>query len=147
MTNRWYRGTWEPGTDISPEQTEFATAHRVPFLTSPHPDRKYIVGVVIGDEPFYAGMVPTEEEILVVADFTKNLLDYWFPKPNAYRDEMEHFAPYDIDTAPSRYFIKYRHGGWGYRWGQWSSPLFIPSKSEAPETLQQAIERYRKHYG
>lgn len=145
MTNRWFRGTWDPGFDISPEQSEFATENRVPFLTSPYPRRNYHVGIVVDDQlQLGRGLVPTDEEVLAVAEFGKARLDFWFAKPNRYREEMEGFAPYDIDTSPAIYFMKYANGGWGYRIGTWTGPEFLPSWQEAPATIQEVIKRANK---
>jgi hypothetical protein len=143
MTNRWYVGTWDPGSDISPEQTTFATANRVPFLTSPHPSRNYLIGIVV-DDLVRNSPLPTAKEVIVVAKYAKARLDFWFPKPNRYREEMEAFAPYDIDTAPGVRFMKYANGGWGYRITTWNGPEFLPSWQEPPVTIQAVIERVKK---
>lgn len=141
-TNRWYRTTWDPGTDISPAQTEFATAQRVPFLSSPYPRRGYISGIVV-DDTLWHGIVPTNEEVEVVAGVIRSYLDYFFPKPNAFRQEMEEFAPYDVDNgAVAFYFIKKPDGSWAYRRHTWQdSYTFRPGYDETPLTLAEVIER------
>ena len=142
MDGRWYKGTWEPGIDVSPEQTEFATANRVLFVTTPYPRNKYVGGIVVSDEDLlWRGQIPTEEEVTLVAEFIRARIDKWFPKPNRYREEMEQYAPYDIDTAPSVYFIKYPHGGWGYRVSTWRGMEFLPNHHDPAMTLEKVIDR------
>jgi hypothetical protein len=137
--NPWFHGTWEPGHDISPQQTEFATALRVPFLTSPYPGRRYTTGIVI-DDSLWHGIVPTDEEVEVVARVLTSYQDYFFPKPNRFRSAMEEFAPYDIDGGAVRfYFIKRPDGTWAFRRNSWGDRVFWPELHEEPKTLEEVI--------
>ena len=139
--NRFFRGTWEQDGDISPLQTEFATANRIPFLTSPYPRWCYVTGIIVEDH-LYRGEIPTDEEVGVIAEVRKSYQDYFFPEPNAFRAEMERFAPYDIDGgAAGFYFIKKRDGNWAYRRSTWTQGrLFVPSFDETPMTLAEVID-------
>jgi len=146
--NRWYRGTWDPGHDISPKQTDFATSLRVPFLTSPYPGRNYVAGIIVDDGDVWRGEVPTDEEVEVVAGIRQAYQDYFFPTPNAFRAEMEAFAPYDVDgTAVAIYFIKKADGSWAYRRGTWRDGYtFRPGYDETPMTLAEVIDRADLHW-
>ncbi len=96
--NRWFTGRpWEP-EDISPHQTEFATSLRVPFLNSIYPRWNFITGIAVDD--LYNGIAPTDEEVEVVSELVKSYKDYFFGQ-NAFRMEMEAFAPYASMGAPS----------------------------------------------
>ena len=143
MMNEKQRPAWSPGFDISNQQTPYALAKRVPFLTSAHPSRSYVSGIIVGAY-FHHGLVPTEEEVLAVADFIKVRLDEWFPKPNSYRDDMERYAPFDIDMGPAVYFMKYAHHGWCYREGTWIGPEFRPPVWQTPPaTIQEVLEEVK----
>lgn len=146
--NRWYTGRpWEPGLDISPHQTEFATALRVPFLTSPYPTWNYVTGIVVSDD-LWRGVVPTDEEVEVVAAARQSYQDYFFSEPNTFRAEMEAFAPYDVDgSAVGFYFIKKVDESWAYRRRTWSQgPTFVPDFRDAPMTLAEVIEHGGLHW-
>jgi len=144
MDGQWYRGTWDAGNDISPDQTEFATSLRVPFLTTPFPTQRYVSGIIV-DEQLWRGIVPTDEEVETVSSILSSYLDYFFPAPNPYCDEMQQFAPYDIDNgAVPFYFIKYPDGTWAYRRHSWTGThLFMPAQSEGPMTLDEVIDHGR----
>lgn len=147
--NRWYKGTWEPRTDISPHQTDFATKLRVPFLATPYPSRDYRFGIIVGfDDWPLRGEIPTNEEVEVIASVRNAYTDYFFPEPNAFRTEMEGFAPYDIEGGhPCRYFIKRADGGWAFRVNTWSrGPEFVPWVTEPAMTLAEIIDLADLHY-
>ena len=143
MNGVYFRGIWDPSHDISPRQSKAATEYRVPFLTSLHPSRKYLTGIIV-DDPLHGGLVPKHREILAVAAFVKAHLDHWFPKPNRYRDEMERFAPFDIHNATSTYFIKYAEGSWGYHLSTWPDSAVLPHHGARDETIDQVIVRANK---
>ena len=133
---------WDPGTDISPLQTVFATKLRVPFLTSAHPRWRYITGIVVGDNWPNQGAVPIEAEIRLVAQWLKRFCDRCYGD-NGFRRDMREFAPFDVDGgARSAYFIKHPHGGWAYREYTWMSGRYwAPSPRETAMTLEEVIAR------
>ena len=138
--NRWFTGRpWEP-EDISPHQTEFATSLRVPFLNSIYPRWNFITGIAVDD--LYNGIAPTDEEVEVVSELVKSYKDYFFGQ-NAFRMEMEAFAPYDLDGgAIGFYFIKHADETWSYRRSSWRDGYpFRPGYDEPKMTLQEVIER------
>jgi len=144
--NRWYRRTWEPGFDLSRHQTEFATALRIPFLTDPFPYEYYRFGIVVNtdENALWRGEVPTDEEGRGRCGIRNAYFDYLFPQPDAFRVEMEAFAPYDIESGkPCHYFIKRSDGSWAYRRSQWTgAPDFLPELGDAPMTLAELIEHH-----
>ena len=149
--NRWYTGRpWTPGYDISRHQTEFATNLRIPFLTTPFPRRDYRFGVVVNtdDNALWRGEVPTDEEVEVIANVRNAYTDYFFSETNAFRAEMEAFAPYDVEGGkPCYYFVKNVDGSWAYRRSQWNEgPYFRPSYPETTMTLAEVIELAELHY-
>ena len=146
--NRWYTGKpWEPGFDISRHQTEFATSVRIPFLTDPHPSRSYRFGIIVNTDndalPLWRGEVPTDQEVEAVASIRNAYVDYWFPEPNAFRAEMEAFAPYDIEGGkPCYYVLKRADGSWAYHRSQWTDSRFLPTVEEPSMTLTELIDRF-----
>ena len=137
--------TWDAGTDISPEQTEFATELRVPFLTSPYPRWNYITGIVVGEGDNFPWplSLPSEEEVTMVAEFLTEYNDHWYGA-NSYRHHMMEFAPYDLDgDANLAYFRKHPNGGWGYRMRTWTGPEWAPGFNDPAMPLEQVIDRRR----
>lgn len=118
MFDEYYRRTWEPENDISPKQTEFATALRVPILTSEYPRWNYITGIVVRDEQFHeVGIMPTEDEIAQVGAHLESYCEYY---RQSFRDAMKALAPYDIDGGANLgYYMKRPDGGWCYRKRTW----------------------------
>lgn len=141
MSTSDYRPPWEAGTDISPEQTELATRLRIPFLSSPYPRWNYITGIVVSD--LYQGIVPTEDEVTVVAGFLREYCDRWYYAH--FCAQMERFAPYDIDGGANlSYFIKFTHGGWAYRKRTWTSgPSWVPEPNQSAKTIEQVLDQLR----
>lgn len=125
MFDEYYRRTWEPENDISPEQTELATSLRVPFLTSEYPRWNYITGIVVRNETYFqVGIVPTDDEVREVAAHLENYCTYY---RQSFRDAMKHFAPYDIDGGANLgWYMKRPDGGWCYRKRTWSGPQWWP---------------------
>lgn len=121
MFEEYYRRTWEPENDISPEQTAFATSLRVPLLTTEYPRWNYITGIVVRDEQYLeVGIMPTEDEIAEVGAYLVAYRDRWLNQP--FQDAMAHLAPYDIDGgANAGYYMKQPDGRWGYRKRTWRS--------------------------
>jgi len=144
MKRKFYLDTWTPGDDISPRQTRSATNHRVPFLASTRPGRKYLTGIIV-DDPLHGGLVPNYDEVVAVAAFIEARLDDAYPKSHDLRKEMTEFAPYDIYVGlPSAYFIKYAEGSWGYHVGMQRGSAFEPPRGARDETIQQVIVRANK---
>lgn len=106
--------------DISPQQTAFAAALRVPILSTEYPRWNYITGIVVRDEQYLeVGVMPTEDEITQVATHLESYSGYY---NQAFRDVMREFAPYDIDGGANLgYYIKRPDGGWMFRKRTWSS--------------------------
>lgn len=142
--NRWFNGTWDPGTDISPHQTDLATQLRVPLLTSAHPKYFYVTGIIV-DDWLWHGEVPTDEEVEVIGAIRKDYQDYFFPEPNHFRTQMEAFAPYDIDGGANGFlFLKRGDDNWAYNRRTWSSgPSLVPSYDQPPMTLEEVIDAGR----
>lgn len=120
MYEEYRRRTWESGTDLSLEQTEFAKSHRVPLLSSSEPRWCYITGIVIQHNEFFVtnGIVPTEDEIRMVGSFAEEYRQHWYN--DSFRNAMTEFAPYDIDGGANlAYLIKRPEGDWCYRKRTW----------------------------
>jgi hypothetical protein len=133
---------YTPGDDISPEQTELATSLRVPFITTPYPRWFYVTAVVVSDDKYlWRGLVPTEDEVRMVASFNEAYREYWYR--DSFKEHMARNAPYDIDGgAVGRYLIKHENGGWGYRKHTWEyGPQFVPEWNAAPEPLEAVLDR------
>ena len=124
MFDEYYRRTWEDTDgDISPQQTEFATNLRIPILATSNPRWSYITGIVVCDSRYFTtGIMPTEDEITLVAT---QLAQYntWYRQ--SFIEAMKHFAPYDIDGGANLgYYLKRPDGQWTYRKRTWDSPRF-----------------------
>ena len=134
---------WAPEHDISPEQTEYATSLRIPFLATSQPRWFYITGVVVGDTLLEEGIVPDESEITAIAERLEEYRTYWYNQ--SYRKAMTNFAPYDIDGGANlAYFIKHCNGGWAYRKRTWCiGPYWMPQRDDPPLSLQQVLDRTR----
>lgn len=143
MHSDFARRTWEDTHhDIHPEQTELATERRVPFLTSSRPRWRYVTGITVGNSWPSEGLVPTDEEVELVAGWLTDYCDRWYDQ-GGYRRDMKKFAPFDIDSgANSVYFIKHAHGGWGYRRYSWTrGSVWVPRPHDAVMTLEDVIAR------
>ena len=142
VPNQWFRREFDPTHDISPLQTEFAMAHRVPFLISAYPHYNFVTGIVVENE-IWGGVLPTEEEVALVGEILASYQDFFFPRPNHFRVAMEEFAPYDIDGgAVGFYFVKKQDGTWAYRRSTWrDGATFRPSFDERQLSLEEVIER------
>jgi hypothetical protein len=139
--------TYEP-TDISEHQTAFATALRIPFITTTHPRWRYTTAIIVRPDEKYgpAGQIPAEAEVRKVAALDayhrRYLTDAWV-------NAMAEFAPYDLDTGnPGRYLLKYADGRWGYRIGTWTYgyPIVPPMFGKDAETLTLDQVLDRMHY-
>lgn len=143
MFSNFRERAWEDdGHDISPEQTEFAKGLRIPFLTSPYPRWGYITGIVVEDGPAWSAIVPTDEEVQLIAELLKEYNDRWY-RPS-FIDAMRELAPYDIDDhANLAYFKKNADGGWNFRKRTWSGIEWGPSFTNRVHTLEEVIEAVR----
>ncbi len=132
---------WEPGDDISRHQTAFATALRVPILSSSNPEWQYVTGIVVGDGFPDEGQMPTDSEIAAVAGLLGLYCERWYNQ--TFRQHMLRRAPYDIDgRANLGYLIKYLNGGWAYRKKTWREGAYwAPPLDEPLMTLEQVIAR------
>jgi hypothetical protein len=110
--DEYYRRTWvDNDGDISPAQTEFATSLRIPFLSSANPRWNHITGIVVCDNILDHGIVPTEDEVAVVAAHLVEYRNHWFNQ--SFQRAMAHFAPYDIDGGANLgYYMKRPDGRW-----------------------------------
>ncbi|WP_454232174.1 hypothetical protein [Mycolicibacterium fortuitum] len=128
MFDEYYRRTWgDTDGDISPEQTDLATSLRIPILTTEHPRWNYITGIVVrNDRYFEVGVMPTEDEVRVLAAHLETYCEYY---RQSFRDAMRHFAPFDIDGGANLgYYMKRPDGGWCYTKRTWrSGPSWWPS--------------------
>ncbi|WP_142304852.1 hypothetical protein [Mycobacterium avium] len=119
MFDEYYRRTWEGHSDISPRQTGFATAVRVPLLASANPQWNYITGIVVCDGIVDHGVMPTDDEIAQVGAYLVEYRDRWLNK--SFQNAMAHFAPYDIDGgANGGFYLKRPDGHWVYRKRTWT---------------------------
>ena len=128
--------------DVSPKQTELATSLRVPFITTPYPRWFYVTAVVVSNEKYlWQGLVPTEDEVRMVASFNEQYREHWYR--DSFKEHMARNAPYDIDGgAVGRYLIKHANGGWGYRRHTWEyGPCFVPEWNVEPQPLEYALDR------
>jgi hypothetical protein len=132
---------YEP-EDISPKQTELATSLRIPFINNPYPRWYYVTAIVVSTDPrLWRGLMPTDDEVRVVASFNDEYRQYFYNE--WWKGRMREFAPYDIDGgAVGRYLIKHANGGWGYRRSTWQyGPEFVPTWSSEPEDLVSVLDR------
>jgi hypothetical protein len=133
---------YEPAEDISPAQTELATSLRVPFITTPYPHWFYVTAVVVSDEKYlWRGLLPTDDEVRMVASFTDEYREHWYN--DGWKARMREFAPYDIDGgAVGTYLVKHANGGWGYRKHTWEyGPQFVPEWDAEPQPLEAVLDR------
>jgi hypothetical protein len=133
--------TWDPGSDLSPHQTELATSLRVPILTSPHPRWHYVVGIVV--DPLWFGTVPSDAEVRAIASFADEYRQRWYNPTWVAR--MARFAPFDIDGgANSTWFFRYEHGGWAYQKRTWRHGA-RPRLQDEPMNLTAVMDRCRDY--
>lgn len=119
MFNDYYRRTWtDAAGDISPNQTDHATALRVPLLTTGSPHWNFITGIVVNDGFGDRGIMPTDDEVDQVAEYLTGYKDRWLNQ--RFQEAMTHFAPFDIDGgANAGYYMKRPDGRWSYRKRTW----------------------------
>uniref|UniRef100_UPI003F4955B4 hypothetical protein n=1 Tax=Pseudonocardia sp. CA-138482 TaxID=3240023 RepID=UPI003F4955B4 len=127
--------------DISPRQIELATRLRVPFITTPYPSWNYVIAIVVSSPPhLWHGLVPTEDEVRVVAAYNDQYREYWYDA--WWKQRMSDFAPYDIHGGTiGRYLIKRPDGGWAYRRRSWRyEPEFMPEWDAEPLPLGPVLD-------
>ena|SRR6478672_11280333 len=133
---------WIPD-DISHSQTEYATSLRVPLLSTFNPRWYYITGIVVREDSRFpnSGLMPTEEEVGLVADRLQTYCKRWYRE--SFLQRMRAFAPFDIDgSANLAYFLKRDDGGWAYRKRTWDhGPLWLPLWDAPAESLTDVIAR------
>lgn len=128
-------------TDIS-VHSDLAVELRVPLIADPYPRWFYVTAVVVSREPhLWHGLMPTDDELRVVASFNDHYRETWYR--DSWKQKMRDFAPYDIDGgAVGRYLIKHKHGGWGYRKHTWQyGPCFVPEWNAEPAGLVDVLDR------
>lgn len=132
--------TYHPGTDIDAAQTAMATELRVPLLNSAYPRWHYVTGIAVNDTPYLdPGLVPTDDEVRMVAAHLDDYCTYWY-RPS-YRSRMREFAPYDIDSGANLGFYRKRgENDWCYRKRTWQQgPSWWPAPLLPPMTLAEVI--------
>ncbi|EIU12252.1 hypothetical protein MA5S0422_2961 [Mycobacteroides abscessus 5S-0422] len=132
---------------ISSEQTDYAIALRIPFLSSCRPAWHYITGIVVqGSGADRDGVVPTDDEVETVAKHLEAYCAHWYR--DSYRRTMREFAPFDIDGGANLgYYMKRANGGWCYRKRTWEiGPRWMPRPEDPIETIDQVIERNSGSY-
>lgn len=100
-----------------------ATDLRIPLIDSLRPERPFILCVVI-NAPHWGGLIPTDEELLLLSGYLDYLCSRVWTRPSPDR-------PFDIDPGINTIvFLKRAVGDWSYRhitWTQgailWSSPV------------------------
>jgi hypothetical protein len=119
----------------------------VPLVTTPYNRWQFITAIVVGredgDVQLWAGLLPTPEELEMVASFHDEYLHRWYGDPS--RGFLAHQRgkhPFDIDGgANGRYLIKRQNGGWAYRQRSWQyGAEFVPDFDQEPVSLAECLD-------
>lgn len=113
---KWNGGPASRRPDIVLRQPDYATERRIPFLNSIEPRWPYIIGVVVGRQPFDVMPLPApnEREVELIAHALERYKCERFHFTQM--DAMKDFAPFDMAPRQETILLrKYRSGGWSYR--------------------------------
>lgn len=146
----------EQTVDLSPYAEDGVREHRlslemrVPIINTHNPRWNYITAIAVRPYPAKPDLDPTDDEIRVVGSFHEQYCSYWYGPPHTgYRGRAMDKRPFDIDGgANGVVFVKYFHGGWGYRRRSWTrGPSFVPSWPAEPMPLAQVMDRVHREPG
>jgi len=142
--------------DLSPYTEDGVRNHvlslemRVPIIDTSHPRWNYITAIAVRTYPARPDMEPTDDEIRMVGSFHEEYLSHWYGPPHTgWRARDLDTRPFDIDGGANGVtFVKYFHGGWGYRRRTWTQgATFSPPWNHEPASLLQVMDRIHRHWG
>lgn len=116
--------------------------HRIPIVLNHYPSFNYITALVVSVEPYMnAFVMPTEQELAMVASFHEEYMLHWYGRDNGWVKRMRERVPFDCDGgANGRFLGKYDHGGWCRKVRTWEHAA-KPFYRDEPMTLLQVLDK------